>query len=71
MLPQRHGPVCPGTERTHTNGGGRYNARYGPLGDGEAGVQEQASPRCRMRGSKEKQIYDSSPPLLGGTGRDG
>lgn len=38
MSSRGHGPVCPGTELRHTNGDDKH-ARYGPLGDGEAGVQ--------------------------------
>lgn len=38
MSSRGHGPVDPGTEPRHTNGGDKH-ARYGPLGDGEAGVQ--------------------------------
>lgn len=38
MSSRGHGPVDPGTESRHTNGDDKH-ARYGPLGDGEAGVQ--------------------------------
>ena len=38
MSSRGHGPVDPGTELRHTNGDDKH-ARYGPLGDGEAGVQ--------------------------------